>query len=65
MVTHEEPKGEGNPQLPGALSFVLVPLALCIQQGSREQPSMNAGQSRRNRLWFWERRGRGHREPCC
>lgn len=57
LGTHEELQGEGNPQLPGALSFILVQLALCVPQGSKEQPSMNPGQSPRDRLWFWERRG--------
>ena len=44
LGTHEEPQGEGNPQLPEAPSFILVQLALCVLHGSREQPSMNPGQ---------------------
>lgn len=44
LGTHEEPQGEGNPQLPEAPSFILVQLALCGLHGSREQPSMNPGQ---------------------
>lgn len=51
---------EGTHSSQKALSFILVQLA-SVSEGSKEQPSMNPGQSPRDRLWFWERRVRGCR----
>ncbi|KAI4536850.1 hypothetical protein MG293_013053 [Ovis ammon polii] len=56
LGTHEELQGEGNPQLPGALSFILVQLALCVPQGSKEQPSMNPAPPPGSRLQRDQRR---------